>query len=60
VRRALLLAAVLATAGAGCAAGPGQPRPASGAPVMRCLAEDERMTGARDRPLFFLFCIQSP
>jgi hypothetical protein len=53
--RVLILLAVLCLAG--CATGPSSPPRGSQSPRARCLA-DPHETGTR--PLFFLFCIESP
>ena len=57
--RTFLLGALLALAAAGCASGARESSPSSSSrPAhLRCLSETA--PGA-DRPLFFLFCVQSP
>jgi hypothetical protein len=53
----VLLAIALALAAAGCATGGGAAPAGSSAPHARCLSEPR---SGPDRPLFFLFCVQSP
>jgi len=55
---ALLIALVTV---AGCATAPSSGRSASGsAPRVRCLTDPARDDRATSRPLFFLFCVESP
>jgi hypothetical protein len=59
--RTFLLSALLALVAAGCASGSRESTASTSAPSrpahLRCLSESA--PGA-DRPLFFLFCVQSP
>jgi hypothetical protein len=55
IQRALVVLVLLAVAG--CAAGAASPPRGSQAPRTRCLS-DPHETGTR--PLFFLFCVESP
>ncbi len=57
VARCLVLSLVVLAAG--CAATP-PPRQESGSPRVRCLVDPKREPGDGTRPLFFLFCIESP
>ena len=45
---------------AGCARAAGSSPAASSPPRVRCLSEGARDTAAGARPLFFLFCVESP
>lgn len=57
VARWLVLSLVVLAAG--CAATP--PRQESGStPRVRCLVDPTREPGGGSRPLFFLFCVESP
>ncbi|OGL12167.1 MAG: hypothetical protein A3I17_07290 [Candidatus Rokubacteria bacterium RIFCSPLOWO2_02_FULL_72_37] len=49
-----LLVAACATAGGGNAPAPSSP------PRVRCLSDGARDTASGTRPLFFLFCVESP
>ncbi|HTO13017.1 MAG TPA: hypothetical protein VMQ51_15690 [Candidatus Binatia bacterium] len=54
-RRLLLL--VLLAAVTGCASGAAPPPPRPSTPRARCLSNPNETDG---RPLFFLFCVESP
>jgi hypothetical protein len=55
----LLLAVCLVTAVSGCATAPPQVR--SQSPTVRCLGQPGRgETYSESRPLFFIFCAESP
>jgi hypothetical protein len=54
--RSIALLVVLLTL-AGCATGSSS---GSGAPRVRCLSDPARDAAATSRPLFFLFCMESP
>ena len=55
----LLLGVVLLVGCASVAQGP-EPEQRSGSPRVRCLSEPRRDAAEGTRPLFFLFCIESP
>lgn len=59
-RRARWLALSLIVLAAGCAAAPPARREGGDAPRTRCLVDPKREAGEPTRPLFFLFCIESP
>jgi hypothetical protein len=57
IRLRILLVLVVVTALAGCATGASTPPRDSRAPRARCLSDPNE---GGTRPLFFLFCIESP
>jgi len=60
-RRSIALLLALATL-AGCASAPSSRGSGSGgsAPRVRCLTDPARDDASTSRPLFFLFCLESP
>ena len=61
IRRRGTLVALAALLLAGCAGGAGSGASSSGVPRARCLGESGREAASDAmRPLFFLFCVESP
>lgn len=59
-RAARWLALSLVVAAAGCATAPAPRRERAEPPRARCLSDPGREAHESTRPLFFLFCIESP
>ena len=55
-----LLLAVLVVAGCSTAVEPSREPRSGSSPRVRCLSDPARDTVAGTRPLFFLFCVESP
>jgi hypothetical protein len=58
-RLSRVIAALVATV-ALAACGPVDPSPRSSSPSLRCMDEPDRGSSGVQRPLFFVFCAQSP